>query len=449
MQTQQEKISLVNGRIHTPSGTVSNITFENGRIVSINDEIRNLNGQLIDLQGRTVLPGFCDSGINFLSWSESQERLSLSNIHSVKEFSDALSAYTHANPKPLRGWYIAYDLPDNLIISRDELDNITPSRPCAIIGKDNNHAILNTLAMNEFNMPQDNVELDEFSQHLPPLSDEDILYLLKTYAPKINALGISELWLDFDTGQNKSEASRLWDILSEEAYDLLTFRLRCNFAFDDLQTLNEFLATGLRTGDGLPMCKMGAIIIKGKPEQKEEQNIMIYSAHLSGCQIITDNSKPCINALERVIKKSRKNTRHLIKDFNAGSLERMKALGFGGIITNNSTESENNFLHETFQNGLVISSGSGDTLTAPVKNISAFMNLNERLSAAEAINFYTWAAAWNGGTENRRGEITQGSDADLVVLEQDPFLVRPDEIAGIDTAITFCAGCAVYESGAI
>ena len=92
MQIQQEKISLVNGRIHTPSGTVSNITFENGRIVSINDEVRNLNGQIIDLQGRTVLPGFCDSGLNFLSWAESQERLSMNNIHSVKEFSDSLSA---------------------------------------------------------------------------------------------------------------------------------------------------------------------------------------------------------------------------------------------------------------------------------------------------------------------------------------------------------------------
>ena len=445
MQIQQEKISLVNGRIHTPSGIVSNITFENGRIVSINDEVRNLNGQVIDLQGRTVLPGFCDSGFNFLSWSESQERLSLNNVHSVKEFSDALSAYTHANPKPLRGWYIAYNLPDNLIISREELDNITSSRPCAIIDKENSHAILNSPAMTEFNMPQDNVELDEFTQHLPGLSDEDILYLLKTYSPKINALGISELWMDFDSG---SDSGRIWDIFSEEAYDLLTFRLRCNFAFDDLQTLNEFLATGLRTGDGLTLCKMGGIIIKSdKLNPKEEQNNMIYSAHLSGCQIISDNSKPCINALERVIKKSRKNTRHLIRNFNASSLERMKSLGFGGILTNNSPE--NNFLHETFQNGLVLSSGSGEALTAPVKKISAFMSINERLSAAEAINLYTWGAAWNGSNESRRGEITQGSDADLVVLEKDPFLVRPDEIAAIDVALTFCAGCAVYESGAI
>ena len=39
--------------------------------------------------------------------------------------------------------------------------------------------------------------------------------------------------------------------------------------------------------------------------------------------------------------------------------------------------------------------------------------------------------------------------ADIVILEQDPFLVRPEEIAGIDVTMTFCAGCAVYDSGVI
>ncbi|MBQ6737755.1 MAG: TOBE domain-containing protein [Synergistaceae bacterium] len=92
-QTQYEKISLINGKIHTQSGVSENITFEHGRIVSIDDESGSFNGKVIDLHGRTVLQGFCDSGLDFLSWAESQERLNLINIHSVKEFSDSLSAY--------------------------------------------------------------------------------------------------------------------------------------------------------------------------------------------------------------------------------------------------------------------------------------------------------------------------------------------------------------------
>ena len=441
MQAQQERISLVNGRIHTPLSTASNITFEHGRIVSIDDESSSLNGKIIDLHGRTVLPGFCDSGLNFLSWAESQERLSLANVKTLKELSDSLKAYTSANPKPLRGWYIAYDFPENIIIPLDELDSVVPSMPCALITRASSQAILNSQAMNAFNMPQNTVELDEFTQHLPVLSDEDILYLVKTYAPKINALGLTELWMNFT-----DEPERLWEIFSTEAYYMLTFRLRCNFGFDDVTSLNEFLSTGLRTGDGLPFCKLGGILVRGidQTEQNKEPNKMIYSAHLSGCQVISDNNKSCLNALERVIKKSRKNSRHLINNFSGSILDRMNLLGLGGIIT---AGQENKDVHEAFQNGLVISSGSGETLTPPLKIISSLVS--KGLSVSEALSVSSWGAAWNGGNDSRRGEIAVGNDADFVILEQDPFLVSPEEIAAIDVTMTFCAGCAVYNSGAI
>ena len=209
-QTQTEKLSLINGRIHTQSGIASNITFEHGRIASIDDEISSLNGKIVDLHGRTVLPGFCDAGLDFLTWAENQERLNLINIHSTKEFVDSLDAYFHANSSPLRGWYVAYNLPEDVIISHDDLDNVVPSMPCAIIDANNTHAALNTSAMNELNMPQDSVEPDELNQHLPELSEENIIYLIKTYAPKINALGITELWANF---YDFTSAKKLWDIL--------------------------------------------------------------------------------------------------------------------------------------------------------------------------------------------------------------------------------------------
>ncbi|MBQ9388897.1 MAG: amidohydrolase family protein [Synergistaceae bacterium] len=436
--TQDEKISLINGRIHTPSGTASNITFEHGRIVSVDDEISGLNGKIIDLHGRTVLPGFVDTGTDFLAWSENQERLNLSGIHSVRELSESLETYSRANPEPLRGWYIAYGLPEEVIISRDDIDAAVPALPCAVIDAKKSHAVLNTPAMNEFNMPQDNVELDEFTQHLPDLSEEDIISLVKTYYPKLNALGITEIWSNF-----YGDAKRLWDIFFSDVYDLLTLRLRCNFGFNDVSALNEFLSEGLRTGDGLPFCKLGGIIIGGNLEQQEQKN-MIYSAHLSGCQVISDNNKSCLNALERVIKKSRKNSRHLIRGITGSLIERMRLLGLGGIMMPGQ---EDDFIHETFRNGLVISSGSGENVKPPVKIIGDLVS--HGLSTAEALSIYTWSASWNAGTESRRGELAVGNDADIVVLEQDPFSVRPEEVCGIDVAMTFCAGCAVYDSGAI
>lgn len=438
MQTQDEKISLINGRIHTQSGTVSNITFEHGRIVSVDDASVSFDGKIIDLQGRTAIPGFCDTSSDFLAWAESQERLSLASVHSSREMSELLAAYSRANPKPLREWYIAVNLPDEVIISRDDLDSVIPALPCAVIDAKTSHAVLNTPAMNEFNMPQDNVEFDEFTQHLPPLSEEDIIHLVKTYAPKASAMGITEIWSDFH-----GDVKRLWDIFFNDAYSLLAFRMRCNFGFEGVSMLNDFLSEGLRTGDGLPFCRLGGIILRGNLAQQEQKG-MIFSAHLSGCQVISDNSKSCLNALEKVIKQSRKNSRHIIRGITAGLIERMRLLGLGGIVFYGQ---EDDFIHEAFQNGLVISAGSSIGLTPPLKAISAMVS--HGLSVAEALSIYTWSASWNGGTESRRGELTVGNDADIVILEQDPFLVRPEEIADIDVAMTFCAGCAVYDSGAI
>ena len=435
-QTQTDKLSLINGRIHTQSGIASNITFEHGRIASIDDEISSLNGKILDLHGRTVLPGFCNAGFDLFSWAENQERLNLVNVHNNKEFIDSLDAYVRANSSPLRGWYVAYNLSDDVIISHEDLDNVVPSKPCAIIDSRKTHAALNTPAMNALNMPQDSVEPDELNQHLPVLSEENIIYLIKNYAPKFNALGITEIWADFWEFES---AKDLWDILVNDAYDSLSLRLRCNFGFNDVNSLNEFLSSGLRTGDGLPLCKFGGILVTGELEQ-QEQKAMIYSAHLSGCQIISDNNKSCLNALERVIKKVRKPSRHLVRNFSANLIERMKLLNLGGVI---EQEQENEFLHEAFKNGIV-TSGNGDNI---LSTISDFV-LNG-LSVAEALNIFTWGAAWNGSYEARRGELAVGNDADIVVLEQDPFSVSPDEISKIDITMTFSAGSVVYDSGEI
>jgi predicted amidohydrolase YtcJ len=73
----------------------------------------------------------------------------------------------------------------------------------------------------------------------------------------------------------------------------------------------------------------------------------------------------------------------------------------------------------------------------------------ENLSVAEALSLYTWADAWQSGNERRRGEIAPGRDADLVVLEQDPFLVPASDIWKIGVAMTFCGGRTTYRADGV
>ena len=110
--------------------------------------------------------------------------------------------------------------------------------------------------------------------------------------------------------------------------------------------------------------------------------------------------------------------------------------------------------------GIIISAGSD----APVESISPLLGIhaavtrqdendrpyegwveNERLSVGEAINMYTWASAWHSNEENLRGEIVEGKLADLVVLEDDIFLIAQERIKDIKVSMTICGGKVTYK----
>jgi predicted amidohydrolase YtcJ len=70
----------------------------------------------------------------------------------------------------------------------------------------------------------------------------------------------------------------------------------------------------------------------------------------------------------------------------------------------------------------------------------------ERLSVEEAIGLYTRAAAYASFDEKRKGTLTPGKLADLVVLADDPRRVEPAAIGQIRVLATFIGGEMVYEA---
>jgi hypothetical protein len=70
----------------------------------------------------------------------------------------------------------------------------------------------------------------------------------------------------------------------------------------------------------------------------------------------------------------------------------------------------------------------------------------ERLSVEEAIALYTRSAAFASFDEQRKGTLSPGKLADLVVLERDPRSVEPAAIDEIRVLATFLGGQSVYEA---
>jgi len=69
----------------------------------------------------------------------------------------------------------------------------------------------------------------------------------------------------------------------------------------------------------------------------------------------------------------------------------------------------------------------------------------QRLLLMEALQAYTTGAAYAAGLENRLGKLTPGFDADLIVLDRDPFQMLPGDLVHVSPAATMVAGDWVWE----
>jgi predicted amidohydrolase YtcJ len=71
----------------------------------------------------------------------------------------------------------------------------------------------------------------------------------------------------------------------------------------------------------------------------------------------------------------------------------------------------------------------------------------ERIDVPQALEAYTTGSAAAEGTESKKGTLAPGMLADLVVLSADPTAVTPDKIAEIEVLMTMVGGRVVYRRG--
>jgi predicted amidohydrolase YtcJ len=70
-----------------------------------------------------------------------------------------------------------------------------------------------------------------------------------------------------------------------------------------------------------------------------------------------------------------------------------------------------------------------------------------RLDRMEALRLYTQGSAWFSGEEEKKGAIVPGRLADLAVLSADYFAIPEDEIPRIESVLTLVGGRLVYGAG--
>jgi predicted amidohydrolase YtcJ len=341
--------------------------------------------------------------------------------------------------------------------------------------------------------------------HIPGPDSSEAVRLIRKFGPSAAAFGLTTVNtedLSFFGGDYRTLIQFYMQAAQEGN---LPFRAHLQLSLGTVEALTEFLASGWRTGMGLARVRIGPHKLicdgslggrtaflrqdyadeagRGAPiYMQEELNELVELSHSSGMQIamhaIGDAAlSMCLDAVERAQAAVPRVMRHLIVHCVMADdmqLARMKRLSMGAAIQPSFAASdhemalrrlgriwaEGSYRWKTMlRKGLILSGGSD----APVESLNPFAGIHaavtrknleekpeggwtpaERLSMQEAISLYTWASAWHDHEENLRGDLSVGKKADLVVLNENPFLVKPHEIKAVKPIYTLCGGEFTY-----
>jgi len=149
---------FVNGKIYTsfrPRKIVNGLVVANGRILYAGEEERAkkitalLNGELIDLEGKTVLPGFIDSHMHLDELGMYLNMVDLRGVKSIEELKSRVKDYAK---KAETTWILGHGWDQELFKERRwptrwDLDSVVKDRPVMLSRVCLHSAVLNTKAM--------------------------------------------------------------------------------------------------------------------------------------------------------------------------------------------------------------------------------------------------------------------------------------------------------------
>ncbi len=282
-----------NGRVYTmePGWTPqSAVAVQDGIIQRVGSDeevlaLKTEQTQLIDLQGRTMLPGFTDSHMHLLSYGFSLEKV---NFYSARCIDDLVSlAKTFLAERPYlawmqgRGWNQEY-WKENRFPTRYDLDRISTDIPMSFTRACGHIIVVNSRALEVMGVTKDtedpfggHIDKDENGEPLgifreaardivynalPELTVEDIKRMLRNGMDGLVKEGITEVQTDdfeaLPPGQYQKVLDAYHQLEEEDALKVRVFE-QCLLA--SLPLLEQFLAEGHHTGEGTPMFRVGPL----------------------------------------------------------------------------------------------------------------------------------------------------------------------------------------------
>lgn len=274
---------LLNGKIHTLNKNqpqAQALATWDSKLLAVgkNEEVKSLKSdkfELIDLRGKTVLPGFVDCHTHFLYFASTLDTLDLREVRTFESLKSKIKEKLK-NLKPgdllfVKGWdkNIFKDQP---IFKKETLDKISPQNPLAIFSKDQHTFWANYLTLKiaevdkkRENFPPEQIETDRHTGELTGILRENACDLILETIKKLNPKGIKRKFEQAVKIAHKNGLVGIHDLGGEN-----TLKHYQDFLFDNKLSLRVFcmipqrsldsvLQSNLRTGFGNEHLRIGGV----------------------------------------------------------------------------------------------------------------------------------------------------------------------------------------------
>ena len=169
-----EKILYFNGTIITVNDEMpiaEAVLVEDGKITKVGNKneilsLKDNNTKLVDLEGKTMLPGFIDPHGHIVAIAQTLMITDLSGANSKEEFIETLKKKLDENPPKEGEWLIGFGYDNTKYLNEEhptkfDLDEISRSIPMYISHASGHIAIVNSKALEAFGYVGENYEVPE------------------------------------------------------------------------------------------------------------------------------------------------------------------------------------------------------------------------------------------------------------------------------------------------
>jgi predicted amidohydrolase YtcJ len=512
--SQSADTILVNGKILTIDPQFSireGIAIRDGRITAVgsNAEIRKQAGpqtRVIDLQGRTVIPGFIDSHIHAIRAGQTfTTEVNWVGANSITEAMGRIHQASLAK-KPgswliVAGGWNAEQFKEKRRPTQADLVAAAPNNPVYVqLGYDWEVMTPAGFAAmgikSEADLPHPgkferdasgnptgaiedgggfDVAIALFDKLPHPTFDEQVEGEKKFFR-EMNRLGVTGV---SDPGGNNLNPENYQPIFKVWRQHQMTVRIAYSLCgptpgkeFDELKSLTQMLPQGFGD-DMLKFNGLGERITWGMnnndhptaEDQEKFYQILRWAAQIGMTVTMhwpNDSSADVLLSIyERVnaefpIKDLRWSIAHLT-GATPEHLRRMKAMGVGWTIQRPEAASVEN----AKELGVTMGAGTDAHRVAsynPFTTLKWLLVESKKTGATprgpeqtptreDALRAYTIGSAWFSFDETKRGSLEPGKLADIAVLSKDYMTVPLDQIESIESLLTMVGGKIVYAAG--